>query len=186
MHDVPPLRAPTPPRRWLRFSLREILLATVAICAVVAVFARHGPYRPTQFFLTLDEQRLLRSIDKGFAVGRGIAGQSGEIVTGPGQSTRSLDWTFTAPSYDILCKQVMPPLRAKIQRLLVDSNCEITGRSLAGEGVIPSPPPGGSTLEIVREFSFTYKVGRTRGVIRVWAMEMGEGKTRLIMVTDEW
>jgi hypothetical protein len=180
-----------PPRRWYQFSLREILLATVALSAVLALIVNNPPFAPTDFFESFDAGQLINRLNSQHKLGLASASTSGSTFRADGRSNRSFEYSTPTPDDNTICQQLMPSLYDEIKQQLADTGCRIEGRSIEGipHGQLRSP----STLDDqrdaydqIREFSFTYQSGAVRGKIQVWALEGPKGETRLRIETDEW
>lgn len=171
----------TPPRRWFRFSLRELLIATVAIAAVAALFVKNRPYQPTPFLQNFDARALLTTLGKenGLAV-EPIAYAGGNSL-GPGRQTLEQELVYHRVTAEELRGSVMPAFRARVEKLLGSSGCEIEGRGASGKLEDAS-----QRWSKVREFSFDYRYGETRGVFRAYVFESPTGNTEVLVLIDEW
>jgi hypothetical protein len=174
-----------PPRGWYQFSLREILLATVAISAVLTIVVKHRPFAPTDFFDELNEGHVLNVVAKRLNLGLATPASSGSISRGGPRAHRSFEHTIGTPDYSTVCQQLMPPLHDDIEKLILDSGCKIDGRSTTGVRTT-NWRQGDPLYKELTEFSFDYWSGNVRGKIKVWALERPDGNTRLRIETDEW
>ena len=166
-----------PRRRWYQFSIREMLIATVAVAAMTALFVENRPYSPTIFLQNLDERSLLTQCcaDLGVTLGSIVEeGVKNRVWGGHGNHNATL--TISEPDIDVLQTEVMQALRSSVEELLADSNCVITGRTTVAT----------TGDERLVEFHFRYHRGSVQGVIRVISLEQPEDESRLRFLTDEW
>lgn len=172
-------------RRWYQFSLREILLATVAISAVLANIVNYRSFAPTEFFEKFDEHRMLRDLNRKHRLGISISSNDGATFRGDRQSFRSYRCSISPSDYRKTCRQLMPQLHAAVEQLLADTDCQIYGHTTQGT-LLTYTRPSEPRYQEITEFSFNYKSGNVRGKIKVSALEGPDGETQLRIETDEW
>jgi hypothetical protein len=172
-------------QRWYQFSLREILLATVAISAVLTIIVKNRPFTPTEFFDEFNEAHVLNGVAQRLNLGLNTPASSGSISRGGPRANRSFQHTISTPDYGTVCQQLMLPIYDDIEQQILDSGCKIDGRSTTGVRTA-NWRQGDPLYQELNEFSFGYNSGNVRGKIKVWALEGKDGQTRLRMETDEW
>lgn len=170
-----PMEPETPQPARFRFSIRELLLAMVAVSAVVALFVKNRPYSPTEFIQQFDERAIVQAICKDKNIKCDIGGSSSSEGAIPGGSHRTASLYFRQPPPIEFESIVMPAMLARVESLLEDLGCEIDGRS-----------KGGTTdFKQLQEFGFRYRQGNVRGVLRVYAIPYPENQVRLMVWIDE-
>jgi hypothetical protein len=143
---------------------------------VVALFVKNRPYAQSSFLQQFDERALLEAVcrDNGVTLDiRGTGRGSGTVFGGGYEQTASMD--LRQPPIDVFRSKVMPALHARIERRLLDEGCEIEGRSKGGT----------SNFAQLEEFSFRYRQGIVRGVLRVYSLPSSDDHLRLVMLLDE-
>ena len=162
--------------RFYQFSLREMLIAVVAIGAVAALFVKNRPYAPTAFITALDERAMLEEVcdDSGILLHIGSMSRSYGMHGGGGQY-RETSLVINEPARRQFQKSVLPDFRNRIEKVLQDSGCTIESRS-----------QGGPDQTELQEFSFKYRFGTGRGVVRAYSLERSDPGLRLLIVADEW
>ena len=169
-----PYNNPIPVR--LRFSLREILLAMVAICALVALYV--GPVRsiPTPFLSGLDVDGALEAIyrDEELGFPAKSVGTSEGFSDLYAQQFSSL--TLESPTQLEVRARILPRLHDEIETDLNAAGCEIIGR---GKIIV-------NNREELQGFTFRYSHGDTRGVFRAHTVPIEDDRTRLLIFVDEF
>jgi len=170
-----------PARRRFQFSLRELLIATVAIAAVAALFVKNRPYQPTPFLQNFDGRALLTALGKENGLAAEPISYAGGNSLGPGRQTLEQEFVYHRVTAQQLREKVMPAFRARVEMLLDKSGCEIEGRGASGKLEDAS-----QRWAKVREFSFDYRYGETRGVFRAYVFESPTLNTEVLVLVDEW
>lgn len=158
-----------------RFSIRELLIAMVAVSAVVALFMKNRPYSPTQFIQQFDGRVMVQAICKDKKISCDIGGSSSGAGAIPGGSHRTASLYFGQPPPQEFESVVMPALLARIEGLLEESGCKIDDRSKGGT----------TNYEKLQQFGFRYHQGNVRGVLRIYAIPYPEDQVRLLILIDE-
>lgn len=167
----------TPRRSRFRFSLREAMIAIVAICAVVALFMKSRPHSPTDFLLTIDERTLITQSCRAANLALQFGGTSvGVRGASNGGSSRESSLMLQSPPIEAFEAQVMPELQKRTEQLLRKAGCEIMDHAQGGT----------KEFERLQQFSFRYRQGVTRGVVRVFSFEYPSGEVRVMFLIDEW
>ncbi|WP_425396243.1 hypothetical protein [Aeoliella sp.] len=164
--------------RWLpRFTIRELLLAMVAVGAVVALFAQRQPFGRHKMLQSLDPYSTVVKIcsDVGVKVQNTSSQQASGVVFGGGYCVES-DSEYSELGYADATTKVMPKLLGHIRDAIESDDGEIVGSGISG-----------STDEsVVSRFSLQYRRGQIRGVARAYAFELPEGGTRILVLMDEY
>lgn len=161
---------------WARFSLREILIAVVAICALLALYMSRTGSVPTPFLASLDVDVLLEAIyaDEGL----GFFAYSGSGGSGASRDHASRESVITVKPQSAaeFQSRAMPEFLERVESELRSSGCRITGRGKSGsEGYAE-----------LHSFAFRYARGRVRGVFRAHSVPRDEGRIELLVFVDEW
>src|SRR5690606_20205769 len=120
MDDGTPTTAPHR-RRWHQFSLREFLLATVAIGAILALVVSNRGRSLTEFFLSLDEGRLIRRVDGRHNIGLVTNSNALRVRNFSSPRNRSCRSTFAAPGHNIIHAVLMPQLYEEVEDMILDA-----------------------------------------------------------------
>lgn len=173
---------PTQPSRpWLQFSIREVLIAMVAVGAVAALFVKNRPYGQSSFLNKFDAAAQMKQIctDKKVPVDVGAASYGSGTVFGGGYQVEA-DMSLRAPTLDEFEQQVMPEWYQRVQSQLDAEGCEVLGESRGGETI-----PGTNKFRRVSQFGYRYRQGTAHGVLRVYALPYPEGQVRVLVLLDE-
>ena len=172
----------TETKPWFQFSIRELLIAMVAVAAVVALFVNNRPYGQTAFMDSFNPRAELQAICQAKGVSfnsPGASEGSGSIAGGGYQSQAS--FSLSSPSVDDLEIQVMPEWYSRIDARLRELRCDVVGESRGGEMI-----PGTRDFKRVSEFSFRYRQGKTMGVLRVYVLPDKQELSRVLVLLDEY
>jgi hypothetical protein len=163
-------------RRRFQFSLREYFLATIALCAVIALFVKKTPLGTASFANGLDARALVTDCATQAGVMLEIGG-SGEGSFGSDQyANREASISIRQPAVDEFRLKVMPVVRDRVKEMLEDDGWDLLGWSRSPSVDRPE----------VQEFSFRYRRQDRLGVIRVYSLDQPGGEHRVLLLVDEW
>ncbi len=164
---------PNHPRRlsaW-QFTLRELLLASLAFLLLVALFATAWPSRTTPFFDTFSHKNALATVCGRLQLNLKSPG-GGEGVSRVGKTAvRNLEIEVASPKASEVGR-VMAELRREIESLLKKSGCQIHGRE---SGCSSSGD----------HFSFEYDKGGTTGDIFVHSVAISDMRWVILILMHE-
>lgn len=155
--------------RFMQFSVREVLLAIVAIAAILALIVSHLPYSPSAFITNLNEEAILEKVCSDLKIPLVSEGNGGGHSRDTDSIQRESLLTFTDPDVIEFYSSIMPALHDHIEKLLLDQGASIHERSLVGR---------------LKSFGFGYQLGNSHGEIRVYCFGQGE-KVELLMFAEE-
>lgn len=169
--------SPQPRGRFARFSIRELLLATVAIAAVVAVFVQRRPFDQHAMLQSFDPRAVIQKTcgDLGLVADVPASSHSSGVVFDGGYHVEA-ESDLAKPSYTDIKTKLMPELRKRIEQQIEDDGGEIVGHSTGGSE---------DQSELAR-FSFEYRRGRVRGITRAYVFEDPSGTSKLLVLLDEY
>lgn len=166
------------PTGWLpRFTLRELLLATVAIAAVVALFVQRRPFDQHAMLQSLDPHALVTQIcsEQGIELQNTSSQHASGVVFGGGYYLES-DTEFSELSFADAKTKVMPKVLANLREAIESDGGDITGHGVAGS----------DDQSEVTSFWFQYRRGPIRGVSRGYVFELPSGGSRILILMDEY
>ena len=162
-------------KRLLQFSLREIMIAMVAISAVVALIVNNRPFRVSPFHASVDVDQLLsasaRSLGSELRAGEETAGASAS----PDGRHEDHQIVFHSPSVKQRGK-FMAELMLVVESSLSENGCIIHGRARSGD----------FDSNNLNEFRITYRCGKTRGSFYAYSHPAGDHSWRLLVIRHEW
>ncbi len=169
MSDIENSSQPVKRGRW-RFTLRELLLAIVALSAIFALIAQSRRFSQTPFFDSFDGNQALTDACRklSLAYDPGAQGRSTSLHTRA--AVRSLDIEIRSPPPS-KSGQVITGLRREIESALTKHDCHIYGRGWSGD----------LDLSDIDDFHFDYTRGSTHGDIYVSSFA-GSGKSWKITI----
>ena len=166
------MKSPSP-RKWYQFSLREILLAMVAVCAVASHFVNKPEEPPIVPALApADAKKAVKSVCEEANL---------LVIESPGTFTSTIggDWNsehifeIRGTSLSEFRQNLMPKIEGRLNSAIsLTSNSRMTG--LGGK-------PG-----ILSDFRIEYAFGATSGVVRVYTFDRPDGSIQLLLILDEW
>ncbi|QDU54104.1 hypothetical protein Pan181_02840 [Aeoliella mucimassa] len=154
----------------------------VAVAAVVALFVKNRPYGQTSFLASFDPRAELAAIcqAKSHTLDIGAAGEGASEVFGGGYELQA-DYSLSEPSTDVMETEVMLEWYQRIKAKLQETGCDIIGESQGGEFI-----PGTRDYARLTQFSFRYRQGTAKGVLRVYLLPNKPNKSRLLLLLDEY
>ena len=173
--------AATPPNRKWQFSLREIVLATVAIAAIIALVMQNQPRKISSLAQQFDPRASLNRIIKDNNLPGQLLGVGG---TGGGSSDSMITWAEKVrlsgvPISDIK-GVVMPALRDEIKTAISSEGFGFKSSSVRG-----SKDKKTKEWDQVSYFSFGYEGLSISGRLRVFSTFHRSGDPMLIIFLDE-
>ena len=169
-----------PTRKW-QFSLREIIIATAAIAAIIAIVMQNRPRKVSIMAQQFNPSAILTQVitDKGLqgkVIRRGGGGRGG--------SQSSLNFVSMIQLRDVSDSDVteilMPALLDEIRTAIIDEGYSITKQSKAG-----AMDEVTEEWKSISNFGFGYRGSRIFGQLRVFTCYDSEGVSRLIITLDE-
>ena len=164
-----------------KFTLRELLLAMVAIGALLALavksYEKAQPFVPTGLFESLDTSKAKTIVA---AIGRQLEVEMDQIGAGEGESSggnsasREIRLNIRMPSETFA--EIVGGLQAEIEKMLVEDGCAIVSSGGASEG-------GKTNLT---QFSFDYEKENTRGHVFVHRVPASSGTLNLYILIHEF
>lgn len=161
--------------RFARFSIRELLLATVAIAAMVAVFVQRRPFDQHAMLQSFDPKRWVLKTCQDLELPASIPSSGTSSGSSPGGYYIEADLYLQQLSYEDTTRKLMPELQQRMGKLIDEQGGEDRGRSVTG-----------SRENGMSRFSFHYQRAGIRGIVRFFAMQNPDGSPRLLMLLDEY
>ena len=159
-----------------RFSSREMLLATVAVAAVVALFIQRRPFDTHAMLDSFDFRKSVRDAcrDLGLAAQMASSSSGGSGMEGGYyvESTVRLKQL----SLEDAERQLMPELQRRFESLLARDAGTIHSR---GQG-------GSENFQRLERFSFGYHRGTIRGFVRCYLFPDRNDSLRLLITMNEY
>ena len=172
--------AAAPTKKWWQFSLREIVLATVAIAAVIALVMQKPPRKTSLMAQQFDPVTALRRIVKD----KNLPGKAFKIGGNGGRSNSAARLTFEislagVPDSDVKVV-LMPTFMKEIHNAITSGGFSIKSKSQTG-----NKHKDTQEWENVSGFSFGYKSSTTVGMVRAYTCYEKRGDPMLIITLDE-
>jgi hypothetical protein len=139
-----------------RFTLREALLATVAICAVLALIRQSATFSATPFFENFDDRTTLDEACRKLNLSFRQSGRSASSGGGGDDASKRFKIYVTIPDASE-AGQLVTELQSQVESQLLQHGCAIYGHGHSGN----------SSSNNVSDFHFKYRRGPTRGIIEV-------------------
>ena len=171
---------PRPRRSAFRFTLREILIGTVAIAALLALAVKSykdvRPFKPTSFYEQFDVnnvKKTLAAICKKSEIpfrapgSRSSSGMSGSVADR--QATISISTPNVKPG------SIVTELHRKVEGLLKEHKCQIEGYGYSGRLKDNS----------LSGFSFQYRRDTTVGHVFVYTVPGSGDNWELVLIMHE-
>ena len=166
-----------------RFSVREILLTTTAIAAIIALLISNRPRQTSAMAQQFDPATILTQILKD----ENLQGRTHESSSGSCSSPIELSKDFQIDLRDVsvtdVRSKVMLAFREDVRELIEQNGYKINGRSSSG-----IRDNGKQQWTALNSFSFKYKGQRIRGHLRVFTSFTGGDYDypTLIIFLDEY
>ena len=182
MSDAAPNQKPHEQKSgFWQFSLREIVLATTAIAAIIAVLISNRPRQTSVIGQQFAPATILTQILKD----ENLQGRTFESSSGSSSSPVELSKDFQIDLRDVSATdaktKVMLAFREDVRELIEQNGYEIVGRSRGGSR------DNKNQWTALNSFSFRYKGQRIRGHVRVFTSFKGgddEDPTLLIFLDE--
>ena len=163
------------------FTLRELLLAMVAVGALLALavksYERAQPFVTTGFYQLLDgakSQTIVAASGQRLGVNVKSLGAGASESSGGKSASRELRLTIRAPlEYPGL---LLGELQRESQQMLEQDECSVLSSGGASEG----------TKRNITQFSFDYEKGATRGHVFVHRVPTSEDSWQLFILIHEF
>lgn len=173
-------REPDPKPRF-NYTLRESLIAMVAIAALLALavksYENAQPFVSTGFFNSLDTPKARTIVT---TIGRDLDIKTDQLGAGAGESSggdsASRDIRLTVGVPPELHSKFVVALQEQMQRMLTEDECIIVSSAGASNG----------GMDDVTQFSFTYEKDDTRGHVFVHRVPAESDALSLFMLLHEF
>jgi hypothetical protein len=165
-----------PCRRALwQFSLREVMILTIAVAAVLALAVQSRPFHQTEFFDSFNETLLFQTVCARLNLPAEIPASGGGHSVGSNKAVRDYQLHINAPPTKD-AGRVVAELRKEVEALLNRQGCDIHGRGTVGE-------PENNQLSA---FQFDYVRGSTEGDIYVTSHRADDDRWELRILIHEF
>jgi hypothetical protein len=160
-----------------RFTIRELLLATVAVAAVAALYVKKVPLDDHAMLQAFEPNRVLTKVcnDLGIRYEMASSAHSSSVVFDGGYRTEA-EIDLREPTYDDVRKKLMPELMRRFKHAI-----EEDGATIVGEGKSGSP-----NFQEISRFKFEYRRGPVRGITRAYTFENPDGTPKVFIMMDEF
>jgi hypothetical protein len=160
-----------------RFTIRELLIATVAVAAIAALYVKKLPLDDHTMLQSFEPNSALVKLcnDLGIPYEMASSGHSSGVVFDGGYRIES-EIDLRKPTYDEVRKKLMPELMNRFKRAI-----EEDGATIVGEGKSGSPK-----FDEISRFKFEYRRGPVRGITRAYTFENPDGTPKLFILMDEF
>ncbi|WP_442483489.1 hypothetical protein [Aeoliella sp. SH292] len=160
-----------------RFTIRELLIATVAVAALVALFVQRRPFDDHTMLQSFEPHQMLTKVcnDLGIPYAMASSGHSSGVVFDGGYRIEA-EIDLSKPTYDDVRTKLMPELMKRFKRAI-----EEDGATIVGEGKNGSPK-----FDEISHFSFEYRRGPVRGITRAYTFENPDGTPKVFILMDEF
>lgn len=166
-------------RKW-QFSLREIVLVTAAIAAIIAITIQNRPRQTSQMARQLQPEIILAQIIKD----KNLSGKAFKVAGNGSSSNRQVSHysriRLSGVSDSDVREEVMPELRKRIHDAIVDEGYKIVGRGLSGGR------DEAKEWKSIAHFRFGYEGLKVKGQVRAITVFDKKGTPDLIIVLDEF
>lgn len=160
-----------------RFTIRELLIGTVAVAALVALFVQRRPFDDHTMLQTFEPNNALAKAcnDLGIPFDMASSSHSSGVVFDGGYQIEA-ETDLRKPSYAEVRTKLMPELMERVKRAIEDG-----GATIVGEGKSGSPK-----FDEITHFKFQYRRGPVRGTTRAYSFENPDGTAKVFILMDEY